>query len=427
LDQELLKELLNKVAEKFGYNDPESWQDGLFVMLSEDIEKETRFIISRNTLKRLYGKIKTSEHYNPQIETRNALARYAGFPDWNKYRMQILSQKAEKAGVPVETYQKEIKKEEEKAQPKRKVSRKKVWLGIAVLSVLGLLFGIYRYGFRSEPDYSGIKIQIQNPVDTAPFAIVVRYEIPEEIKDSLFLRFGGTSFYLPRDKKSFVHSLSRPNYSFIYLKTSNKTIRAIPVKAYSRNLECYYESGKVVLQVPQKEFLGGGTAGLKKTFFQGNRLDSLDFNSTFYKVKDYPVDGDNFSFHSRYRVDNSPKICHFFQVMLYADSGHHELRIHNKGCAQHNFVAPAELYFGGKYDDLTQLSTSKPGVWHEMEIRVRNKQYYLILDGKECFKARYKKTMGMLNVVRMQFDGFGQIDYFRLKDPAGRIVEQEEF
>jgi hypothetical protein len=246
LDQELLKELLNKVAEKFGYNDPESWQDGLFVMLSEDIEKETRFIISRNTLKRLYGKIKTSEHYNPQIETRNALARYAGFPDWNKYRMQILSQKAEKAGVPVETYQKEIKKEEEKAQPKRKVSRKKVWLGIAVLSVLGLLFGIYRYGFRSEPDYSGIKIQIQNPVDTAPFAIVVRYEIPEEIKDSLFLRFGGTSFYLPRDKKSFVHSLSRPNYSFIYLKTSNKTIRAIPVKAYSRNLECYYESGKVV-------------------------------------------------------------------------------------------------------------------------------------------------------------------------------------
>jgi len=426
LDQQLIKLLLEKVSQKFGYSDPEVWQDGLYGALSEEIQKETRFLISRNTLKRLFGKIKTSEHYNPQIDTRNALAQFAGFPDWNKFRMMMIAEKQV------------IISEDSNAYPERQEifldnagSTKQNWKKIGlILSLVFIAFivGIQYFDslFTSEPDYSKIKIEVQNPVDTAPFTLIVNYSIPEEIEDSIYIGFGGNKILLRKDKKLIVYSLYQPIYSFVYLKTKNKQIRAIPIKAYSRDLECYYESGKNVIMVPHKYFIDNGLAGLKRSFFESNRLDSSDFLTRFIKVEDYNLDGDNFEFQCKFKVDQSPKICHSFQLKLFADSGHHEMELFNKGCAASNFVAPAELYFGGKFENLTGLS-AEASVWHELRIKVNKKEFRLLLDGKERFKSKYKKTMGKINVVKIQFNGFGQIDYFRMLDSNSKVVEQNEF
>jgi hypothetical protein len=422
LDQELLKELLEKVAKRFGYSDPELWQDGIFGQLSEDIEKETRFIISRNTLKRLFGKIKTSEHYNPQIDTRNALAQYAGFPDWNKFRMEIMASQPDNS-ISEKSFGNEVSYSNPRTESVFKKIPKKVFWLTGILILLGVLI---RYWPKPETDFSRIKIEVQNPIDTAPFTLVVKYDIPEDIEDSIYLGVGGARFLLKKDKKLYVHSLYQPIYSFVYLRTKTKTIRAIAIKAYSRDLECYYENGKNVLLVPHSEFLGDGNAGLKRSFFATNNLDSSDFTTRFVKVKDFKVDGDNFKFKCRFKVDKSPKICHNFQFKLFADSGHHEMEVFNKGCAQYNFVAPAEKYFGGKFEDLTGLSVSS-GVWHDLEMKVVKKLFTLHIDGKKQFETKYTKTMAQTNVLIFQFNGFGQIDYYQLRDNKDQLVEGEEF
>jgi hypothetical protein len=256
---------------------------------------------------------------------------------------------------------------------------------------------------------------------------VVDYEITSDFEDSVFLGVGGTSFLLPKDKNNFVHSLHRPIYSFVYLRSRKKQIRAIPIKAYSLDLEAFYENGKQLLHIPKDQFLENGLAGLRKDFFSTNRLDSSDFYSSFIKVKDYEIDGDNFSFETRYRVEKSAKPCQYFQVKIFADSGHHEMEIHNQGCAQYNFVAPAELYFGGKFENLTKLSPKESGTWHELEMESRNKVFSLFMDRKKKFSIPYKKTMGRISVLKMQFNGFGQIDFYRIRNEKGEIVEAEEF
>jgi len=422
LDQKLLKELLDRVAKRFGYSDPDVWQDGIFGQLSEDIEKETRFIISRNTLKRLFGKIKTSEHYNPQIDTRNALAQYAGFVDWNKFRMEIMASQPEHSFVDY----KESSEVRDSGLKIRSILNKIPTIYYWFIGGLVLVISLVLYWPKSETDFSRIKIEVQNPIDTAPFTLVVKYDIPEDIQDSIYLGVGGTSFLLKKDKKLYIHSLYQPIYSFVYLKTKTKQIKAIAIKAYSRDLECYYESGKNILMVPHNQFIGDGTAGLKRDFFKTNSLDSSNFSTRFVKVKDFKVDGDNFKFLCRFKVDKSPKICHNFQFKMFAVSGHHEMEIFNKGCAQYNFVAPAEMYFGGKFENLTALSVNT-GIWHELEMEAVKKTFTLTIDGKEQFKTKYKKTMGQINVLIFRFNGFGQIDYYILKDTQGKEVESEAF
>lgn len=426
MDAEILEDLLGKVANKFGYNDPENWQDGLFLSLSREIEKETRFIISRNTLKRLYGKIKTSENYNPQIDTRNALAKYAGYSDWNKFRSAYLEEKR-KSSSPAELSKAPVNQAAEQTSKPASLG-KKSRIGVFFLLALILAAGVWILwpATKVEPDYSRVKVLVQNPVDTAPFTLVVEYEIPSDITDSLYLGVGGSKHLLNPKKKTFVHSLALPVYSFVYLRTKKSILRAIPIKAYSRDLECYYEHEKSVQRVDKKFFLGNGYAGLKRSFFEGKSLDSSLFSTSFYKVKDFNIDCDNFTIKMRYKIDPSGSICHSVEAKLFADSGHHEIEVFNRGCAQHNFVAPAELYFGGKFENLTAIS-AEAGSWHELSLKVRNKKFEVILNGSTRFQSLYKKTMGRLKVLKFRFKGFGQMDYVRLYDQSDQLIEAEEF
>lgn len=418
MDQELLNLLLEKVALKFGYSDPEKWQDGLFGQLSEKIEKETKFLISKNTLKRLFGKIKTSDQYNPQIDTRNALAIYVGYEDWNKFRMQFQSEF-------------NLENDPISLEEKEGSERSKIWpwfLAIAISIVAFLMFIrlLSDEKVAARSDFSKVKIHIQNPIDTAPYTLIVDYEIPEEIKDSLYLGVGGSKFLLDPKKKTFIHSIVRPIYSFVYLSTNKKVIKALPIRAFSRGWECFFEDDKHLLAVAQKHYLSNGFAGFKRSFFENSNLDSINFFFQMIEVKESTIDADNFVFQCRFKVDQSLNICHSFQLKIFADSGHHELEIFNKGCAQHIFVAPAEKYFGGKFENLTKLST-EAGLWHDLEIKVINKKFQISIDSTKRFKSTYKRTMGLMKVIKFQINGFGQIDLIRMKDKSGKVIEEVNF
>jgi len=97
-DQYYLKFCLDIIAEKAQNGPSSSWTDGDFIDLSEAIELETGVLISRNTLKRLYSKMKTTEDYKPQKDTKNALAQYAGYKNWFEFK-EILAVHVESIGA----------------------------------------------------------------------------------------------------------------------------------------------------------------------------------------------------------------------------------------------------------------------------------------------------------------------------------------
>ncbi len=94
-EKEIIHRCLELVAAKANRNSVADWTDGNFIELSEAIELETGFAISRNTLKRLFGRMRTELDYRPQRETRNALAMYAGYKDWDGFKIYFESIKKE--------------------------------------------------------------------------------------------------------------------------------------------------------------------------------------------------------------------------------------------------------------------------------------------------------------------------------------------
>lgn len=113
-EKEHLQDCLDYVAARASRHSVADWTDGNFIDLSEDIQKETGVLIHRNTLKRLFGKVQAGAETRPQKETRNALARYAGFGDWGQFVAQNELRKLEIVRIETEREKKkpEINPEE---------------------------------------------------------------------------------------------------------------------------------------------------------------------------------------------------------------------------------------------------------------------------------------------------------------------------
>ena len=74
-----------RVSETYGKPDWDKWANSDYVNLSHILFKQTHVRISPNTLKRIFGKIKTDLRYYPQKATRDALSVYIGHPDWDYF------------------------------------------------------------------------------------------------------------------------------------------------------------------------------------------------------------------------------------------------------------------------------------------------------------------------------------------------------
>ena len=72
------KELLKRVEVVLNKGDYKEWKNRDFQELSFQIKRDTDILISTGTLKRIFGKVKTGENYNPQLTTIEALILYIG-------------------------------------------------------------------------------------------------------------------------------------------------------------------------------------------------------------------------------------------------------------------------------------------------------------------------------------------------------------
>ena len=74
------------IEKKLNWGPREKWTNSNYIQLHEIIFESTQVNVSSNTLKRVFGKVKTtSSYYNPQEATKNALSLFLGYESWLDY------------------------------------------------------------------------------------------------------------------------------------------------------------------------------------------------------------------------------------------------------------------------------------------------------------------------------------------------------
>lgn len=425
IEKEHIKIALQLVEEKFNKGNSANWKDKDFKELNNLIFDKAKINISPNTLRRLYGRLKTyKKEYSPQKDTLNALAAYLDFKHWSDFTLHIEKNLSNYIHYLIK-----------KTNNKYKLSLISMFLFLFVVLSLILLYSI-RSKDKPESDfkYFAKNITGENLVGTSPLTVIINYEYDKNNTDSFFIDFADDTrpIYLPKEHKLITYTYSNPGlYNITVLNDLNQPIKKINTLITTKGWEFIIGLDKTKLAINKstkiESFYLKNNLHLPDTFIKRRYLK--DFPNRIYytilqKVDTFNIDGDNFSFVLKFRNPSKEGGIHCYNSKIILGGSQQEIKIElvGEGCFHWASITLSENEFSGKHNKLNNLSIDL-SYDRVLKIINKNKNTSFYVDDKLVFNNSYKKSVGEIIKTAIMFRGTGSIDYIKLRD----INTEKEF
>lgn len=431
-----LDECCQRVSEAYGKPDSTEWTNSDFIRLSHILYKRTHVQISPNTLKRIFGKIKTDARYYPQKATRDALALYIGFPDWDTFvEKHTLALQAETL-VPVMTWPAQAPVLVEPPLPvpvKRRASH--TWR--YVLSGLALIVATIVFLKKlKEPALPEVRLICKNPVGENPHSAVFvlrGFEDAAELSDGFQIDFGdGRRVKLNGQDSIYSHYYEVPGRYFATLRSNGTTIDSATVylhtDGWTATANMMHDTTRVYpIEVPA--LFRPGTFGVSAR--EVSRA-GVDTNRTFFvdfiNSRPTAISGDDF--HLKLRLKTSlprPGVrCSEVRITVGGEDTYHQIVIMKPGCVHWTKMQFSDVHRNGSTSALDFLGAD---LTHggTVEMRVENRHARLLINGKKVFETTYNRPLHRIYGLSVKFAGIGAVESVELKDAKGKAAFEGNF
>ncbi|CCH51193.1 hypothetical protein BN8_00109 [Fibrisoma limi BUZ 3] len=427
------------VSETYGKPERTAWTNGDYVRLGQILFRKTGVQISPNTLKRIFGKIKTDSRYYPQKATRDALASYVGYLDWDRF-VEAQSRPEPLVEPPTEELPKlptvlpVAAVNQPVASGKKPHVNRRFWLvGLVVLvvSAVGILVSNSPIAKQGAP--TAIRLICKNPVGENPHSANLQIEGLEQFVDrsARYLIEFGDGKRKPVDTTTILynHYYEKPGRYFAVLKRGAQNLDTatifLPTRGWAATAYMMYDTTRVYpIELPDLFVSGKRSISAVETAQAGidtNRTFFIEFANT--QVTD--IDADNFELTTH--VVTSPTRtgvrCSQVGVTVYGESSKHSFDVIKPGCVYWSQIQLSEQVKWGQRDDLRFLGADlRTG--GTLALRVINQRAHVFINGRQVYEASYKQPLHRVYGVNIRFAGIGTINSFSLKDlKTGKVFD----
>ena len=388
--------------------------------LADKIEKSTHIKLSPRTLYRLFGKGKISQDRTPQKATRQALALFLGFKDWQALELDFKQQH----NISPPQYSK-----------KSRLVNERLLLFIPITLIL---ISLSYFGLEAYTDYEKINVlktlelDWKTKGDSSPVEGVLKYKFDHKNKYRLHFHSGGGYKFFDRDvirttvqEKEGVIGFSyiMPDIykPFVKVYDIDSSLHYLtPVVVKSQGWKASTVNNHIVKYYPQYDTYNAdsGYYELDPGYFVED-MQNTDMKVVFSALRnaqDFSVNGDsmNISFYAR----NSFYSNSYMQgITLFAHCSSRNLkaRYSSPGGGKYNRIEVGEIKKQGRNVDLTSLSVLKKG-WNKIEVKVHKNKASFWCNDKKLMNQEYKKDLGNLYCIIVEFNEFGQIREFTINN-----------
>lgn len=386
-----LKSLKKGIVLKFGKGSPKMWRNRDFEDLSFEIRKATKVLISAATLKRIFGKNKTSETYYPQESTLEALEVYAG--DFLSTDIHL---------------------------------KKKLLSGISIVGVFIVFILLFVFNYKKTDETKLQATVVLTKIEGhTPSTAFFNLDIPLS-KDPISISFGdgNPDRILSEETSSFSHVYNYPGLFDVLIKKQEQsisdTLKVLVPTSDWQALAHYYQQESSERYYPVPLELAVGENGFHPS---GKDLSSIGIDTTQIIVtrldnfKQTNSIGDNFQLRTRLKNTRYwPAIrCYSAYVNVVGEKGLITLKFTNEGCSGFGEFVLSEKSGKGSNSDLTGLTLNMKE-WNDIEIRNQDKLVTVDVAKQTVFEEKYFNSIGKIVGVSLQFHGSGYVDYFELLD-----------
>ncbi|MBV5283588.1 MAG: hypothetical protein JZU53_14300 [Paludibacter sp.] len=422
--KEHLNAILNEVEAKFGRGDSAGWKNRDFEDLNFEINKNTKTIISALTLKRIFGKIKTTDDYLPQKATLKALEKYVDFVQKKQAPLSEIINVDYISNPHLET-------EKTYKQPKKKTR-----LLILITGILCILVSACYYLFSTQKittqnaEWGQIRLMKSDGIN--PKTVFFEYSTPNNT-DSFHINFDENyhPIYIPNGKnKKTTYFFQYPGLYKVRMQKKNKVFSDsilvyVPTKGWQA-LGYYFDQkySERYFPINIENCTRNGNFHPTKKDLNNSGMDTAKITVIrFDNFHETGVSGDTFTLETTLKNPDKWSGIRCNSIYLYVEGrkGTIRFRFANPGCSYWIDYRLSEKEIINQNEDLSNFTFSLSD-WKKFRIENQNKHVNLFINNISRFSNTYQKSIGEIIGITVLFHGNGYLEDYKLTDAHGSTV-----
>lgn len=444
-ERELVLLCINELCIAAGFQDTSQLVQRDFDFISDSIESKTGVLISLSTIRRL---LNGQFSRLPQVATLNAMAKYAGYVNWQDFRSKKntpvnIAEPSQAGSAASQTIAPESPQRATTAAfPMARRSHSGISYakylvagGILLLLTGGLLAML---STRKPNGVSNIEKASFNFVKTTkndlPNTVIFNYNIDDVNADSFFIQQSWDHNRRVRIFKGS-HTLTdiyyEPGYHTAKLIANDQIIKTQPV-SIPTDRWFFYSKEKITSSFPkyiQSSGIHNGSLVLNKENIINSKTDITKENVYVqcYFPSDIKFSSDNYRVKFRVRVNdlnNNPCPNLMFEVMVQRYFAFFTAT--PKGCASENSVEFGEKYDNGKEKDLSALGIDVRN-WQNVEVSVQDKKATISVNDKVVYTSGYTESNGLITGLGFISNELCEVDFVNMETLDGKVIYANNF
>jgi hypothetical protein len=417
------------VEVKVNRGNSHDWTPGDYKILQKLIFDASSINLSTFTLERLYGKLKIHKDYNPQAETKNALAIFLGYADWDDFKTKN----------PLRT-----KKQVQLSQPgfehgeKNSKSEKNRKLRIGLLITTIGIFSVIIFALVShQPTINKVNFKAVNAYGKAPHTVKFIHDLSGQKGDdfSIFVPELWYTTKLSKTQKFSLQAIVLPGWFHAYLLNGPKIIgQALlfnETSGWQANYTNYkYDHKEHTWTLPKSaaspskgrlftplSFLPDSVRNVRSRYFL-----------SYFNIRKFEVSGDNLAFETRFRNKEQGAYAHCSDIWFRLIGTNGILKMHflTTGCTGYVDMEFGEKRVTGITEVLTPFGVNMQ-TWKNARLEVKDKLVTIYRDGSLIFKTRYSQSVGSIVGMEITSRINGETDYVKLYNDKRKLVYEDDF
>jgi hypothetical protein len=425
-DRYYINIIIGKIEKKLNWRKVSLWTDSEYKKLSLLIFEDTTISISPQTLKRLFGKVKYKDIYTTQPATKDALARFLNYADWDAF---------------VQDEAHSIHKITFFLKRRGIANYRNITTISLVLAFLLIISSVYLIVVnKSKP----ITFRAENVTGIVPHTVSFHLDIKKFRKKEVYLDFDQNEAenaenveFLDNNLKLINHCFESPGFYNVRLSTKRKVLASAKIHVLSEGWSSYcFTDDNFIL----RKFIFGLEKKIQDNTEDGflyispKELNNKGFNgNTVYYLehllyKDFHGSADNCLLEVKYQnsIGMGGISCYDVEFRIVGENGTASVMLVQKGCYRWSEITVGEKQLNGKYSDLSFLSADLSS-WNTMKIVINNNDASFINNSDTIYTTNYNQLLGMIKGIRFVTKGSGVFDYVRLYDNQGKLLFDDNF
>lgn len=405
-------QLILLIEQQLEWGKGKNWSNRDFEELSERIFDHTEKRLSVTTLKRIWGRAKSTT--NPSISSLNILTEFAGFESWRSFQKE--NQKSDNF--------------EPKVEPSSKFNL--TWAVVPLVLIFGVLLtflfksGTYSSKELTPIDIENIAFDFHKVSIGYPNTVIFEYDLGE-------LEYEKAEIQQSWDKNRRIElDDSKGLVTSTYFTSGYFNTKLVLDDVVVKEKDLYIPTGGwrafIGGNVPQVIYVSSEKI-IRDTSVQCNMEVLKEMNQYFpsklyisHLTENPIIDSRDFELETSFRVSEPTEksICHKTGLVIIGTKDVLLFEFSIAGC-----VGDLMLYLhgdsvAGDNHDLSAFAI-EPKDWTKLKVQNNNNQLTIFLEDQVIFEHSLKDDIGKIGGAQFSFEGLGEIGELRLKDQENQL------